>query len=100
MASETTSSCTCGKQGSHVHMPQVTFSTFILSLCSSGLVQLGEVPDPESGRTVENLDMAKHTIDILAMLKDKTSKCLEPEEERLLADILYELRVKYCAKRK
>jgi hypothetical protein len=63
-------------------------------------VQLGEVPDPESGRTVENLDMAKHTIDILAMLKDKTAKCLDAEEARLLADILYELRVKYCAKRK
>jgi len=100
MASEAKSACGCSKQGPHVHMPQVTFSTFILSLCSSGLVHLGEVPEPETGQTMENLDMAKHTIDVLAMLKEKTSKSLEPDEERLLADILYELRVKYCAKRK
>lgn len=98
MASETT--CKCGKQGPHVHMPQVTFSTFILSLCSSALVHLGEVPDPDSGQEVVNLDMAKHTIDVLAMLKAKTAKCLEPEEAKLLDDILYELRVKYCAKSK
>ena len=100
MASEATSTCKCGKQGPHVHMPQVTFSTFILSLCSSGLVHLGEVPDPDTGKEAVNLDMAKHTIDVLAMLQAKTAKCLEPEEAKLLADILYELRVKYCAKSK
>ena len=46
-------------------MPQVTFSTFILSLASSALVQLGEVPNPESGATEQDLVIAKHTIDIL-----------------------------------
>ncbi len=76
-------------------LPKVTFSTFILSLSSSGMVQLGEVPEPESGQIMKNLPMAKHTIDILSMLKDKTSKCLNPDEARLLEGILYELRMKY-----
>ncbi len=76
-------------------LPKVTFSTFILSLSSSCMVQLGEVPEPENGQMMKNLPMAKHTIDILSMLKDKTSKCLDPDEARLLEGILYELRMKY-----
>lgn len=80
--------------------PKVTFSTFVLSLSSSAMVQLGEAPEPETGRTETNLAMAKHTIDILAMLKDKTSKCLDADESRLLDGLLYELRLKYVMKNK
>jgi hypothetical protein len=64
------------------------------------MVHLGEVPDPESGEVREDLVMGKHTIDVLAMLQEKTAKCLEPEEAKLLNDILYELRIKYCTKTK
>ena len=82
----------------HTTMPQVTFSTFILSLASTALVQLGEVPDPESGRTETNLALSRHTIDVLDMLRAKTSTCLDAEEKRLLDGILYELRMKYVMK--
>ena len=81
-------------------MPQVTFSTFILSLASSALVQLGEVPDPDTGRTSENLLMAKHTIDVLTMLQEKTRGCADADEARLLEGVLYELRMKYVVHRK
>ena len=81
-------------------LPKVTFSTFVLSLSSSALVHLGEVPEPESGQMAENPPLAKHTIDILAMLKEKTSKCLDADEARLLEGILYELRMKYVMKTK
>lgn len=80
-------------------MPQVTFSTFVLSLASSALVQLGEVPNPETGETTQDLVMAKHSIDILTMLENKTRQCLEPDESRLLEGILYELRMKYVMKK-
>lgn len=80
-------------------MPQVTFSTFVLSLASSALVQLGEVPNPETGETTQDLVMAKHSIDILTMLESKTRQCLEPDESRLLEGILYELRMKYVMKK-
>lgn len=83
-----------------ISMPQVTFSTFILSLASSALVQLGEVPNPESGAMQEDLLMAKHTIDILSMLENKTKECLDADEFRLLEGLLYDLRMKYVMKKK
>jgi hypothetical protein len=79
-------------------MPQVTFSTFILSLASTALVQLGEVPNPESGQIEQNLPLGKHTIDVLDMLRSKTLSSLDNEEKRLLDGILYELRMKYVLK--
>ena len=80
--------------------PQVTFSTFILSLSSTALVHMGEVPEPETGQTRPDLLAAKHTIDILAMLKDKTAKCLDADETQLIDGILYDLRMKYVMKTK
>lgn len=80
--------------------PEVTFSTFIMSLASSALVQLGEVPEPESGQMMENLPVAKHTIDIIAMLKEKTGNCLTPDEAQLIEGLLYDLRMKYIVKTK
>lgn len=84
----------------HTEMPEVTFSTFILSIGSSALVQLGEVPDPERGQMMENLLAAKHSIDILSMLQEKTKSCLEHDEKQLLDTLLYDLRMKYVMKTK
>lgn len=94
--SQDETSCGCGCKTSA--MPQVTFSTFILSLASSALMQLGEVPNPETGQMEEDLTMARHTIDVLDMLRSKTQQCLDPEERRLLDGILYEVRMKYVIK--
>ena len=88
--------CGCGPDSPR--MPKVTFTTFILSIASSGLVQLGEVPDPDTGATNENLLLAKHTIDVLTMLRDKTRGCLDQEELTLMEGLLYELRMKYVLK--
>lgn len=89
----------CGCSDPSCSMPQVTFSTFILSLASSALVQLGEVPNPETGAFEKNLLVAKHTIDILEMLESKTRACLDADESRLLDGVLYELRMKYVMKK-
>ena len=94
----TTEDCGCGEKSPR--MPEVTFTTFVLSLASSGLVQLGEVPDPETGESRENLLMAKHTIDILSMLRSKTSGCLDDDEKKILDALLYELKMKYVLKTK
>lgn len=79
-------------------LPKVDLSTFVLSLSSSAMVQLGEVPEPQSGELMQNLDMARHTIDMLVMLETKTQGNLTQDEERLLRDILFELRMKYIQK--
>lgn len=88
---DSTCACGCGD----ITLPEVTFSTFVMSMASSALVQLGEVPNPETGKTEADRVMAKHSIDILTMLQDKTRACLEPDESRLLDGLLYELRMKY-----
>ena len=80
-------------------MPKPTFSTFVLSLASSALVHLGEVPDPSTNTTSEDIALAKHSIDILTMLQDKIANGLDQDETRLLDGLLYELRIKYVGKR-
>lgn len=76
-------------------MPEVTFSTFILSLGSSAMMHLGEVPNPETQEIEKNELLAKHTIDLLNMLEEKLHNGLTKEEEQLLKDVLYEVRIKY-----
>ncbi|MBW2061870.1 MAG: DUF1844 domain-containing protein [Deltaproteobacteria bacterium] len=78
-------------------LPEVTFSTFIFSLSTSVLLHLGEIPDPNTQQTSKNLGLAKQTIDILGMLKEKTRGNLEEDEANLLENLLYELRMKYIA---
>ena len=79
-------------------MPEVTFSTFVLSLASSALVHLGEVPNPETGSVACNEVLARNAIDVLTMLDDKTRNGLTPEESKLIRDVLYELRMKFVAR--
>ncbi|WP_418765824.1 DUF1844 domain-containing protein [Mailhella sp.] len=79
-------------------LPEVTFSTFVLSLASSALVHLGEVPNPETGGTTRNEALARNAIDVLTMLDDKTRNGLTPEESKLMRDVLYELRMKFVAR--
>ncbi|MBQ4132544.1 MAG: DUF1844 domain-containing protein [Desulfovibrionaceae bacterium] len=90
-------SCSGGKS---IPLPQVTFSTFVLSVASTALVCLGEVPEPESGEMREDLPAARHNIDVLVMLKEKTANNLDADESRLLDGLLYELRMKYVIKSK
>jgi hypothetical protein len=73
----------------------LTFSALILSLSTSALVNLGELPDPLSNEKGINLPLAKQTIGILEMLKDKTRGNLSQDEDRLINNMLYDLRMKY-----
>jgi hypothetical protein len=82
-----------------VQMPKINFTTFVLSLNSSVLVNLGFETDPISGGKSVNLPIAKQTIDILAMLEEKTRGNLSEDENRLMTHILYELRLLYVKKR-
>ncbi|NCC25253.1 MAG: DUF1844 domain-containing protein [Deltaproteobacteria bacterium] len=80
-------------------MPYLNFSTFVMSLVSSGMVHLDEVPDPETGQRGLDLPLAKQTIDLLTMLQEKTKGNLDQNEERLLQDVLFELRMVYVRKK-
>ena len=73
----------------------IDFSTFVLSLSSSAAFHLGLAPHPENEEMSRNLPMAKQTIDILSILQEKTNGNLTGEEERLLAEVLYNLRMAF-----
>lgn len=76
-------------------LPKINFSSFILSLYSSGLVQLGKVEDPSTGKKSVNLELAQHTIDMIAMLEEKTQGNLNDEEINLFKALLSELRLAF-----
>jgi len=79
----------------HEPLPEINFSTFVISLSTQALMHLGEIPDPISGKVEADVGVAKQMIDIIAMLKDKTRGNLGASEERLMVDILFDLRMKY-----
>lgn len=78
---------------SYPPLPEVNFSTFIVSLSTEILFHLGEIPHPESGERQKNLPLAKHAIDTLVMLQEKTRGNLSEEERKLLESMLYDLRM-------
>jgi hypothetical protein len=73
----------------------VSFSTFVLGLSTQALLHLGEIQSPLTGNTERDMPAAKHVIDILGILRDKTRNNLEQAEEQLLETILYDLRLRY-----
>ncbi len=76
-------------------LPEIDFSTFIFSLNSSALVNLGKMADPVSGTSSVNIPVAKQTIDIIGMLQKKVAGNLTSEEENLVKNILHDLRMMY-----
>ncbi len=76
-------------------LPEINFATFIFSLNTSVLVQLGVIEDPSTGKKVKNLVLAKQTIDILGVLEEKTRGNLTEDDENMLKNILYDLRMIY-----
>lgn len=77
---------------------EVNFPTFLMSLSSSALMALGEAPDPSTGETVYMPQLAKQTIDVIAMLQSKLQNGLEEEEAKLMCDLLHDLRMRYVNK--
>ena len=76
-------------------MPEVTFTTFVMSMNTSALYHLGEIDDPASGKTTVDLVLAKHAIDTLKLLQEKTKGNLTEKENSLLDNVLCDLRLRY-----
>ncbi len=83
------------KEKSSDNLPLITFSTFIVSLNAAVLANLGIIDEPGTGRRTKNLSLAKQTIDVLAMLEEKTRGNLTHDEATMLKSILYDLRIIY-----
>ena len=83
------------EEGKGTQLPKIDFSTFVISLNSSALMQLGVLADPTTGEKSKNLSLAKQTIDVLGLLEEKTQGNLNADEANMLKSILYDLRLLY-----
>jgi hypothetical protein len=83
------------EEAERMPLPEVNFNSLIFSLSSSALLHLGEIADPHTGQKTKDLPLAKHSIDIIAMLKDKTKGNLSGEEQKFVESILTDLRLRY-----
>lgn len=82
------------KEGKCV-MPEVTFPALIMSLSTSVLYHLGEIGDPKTGKKEVDFDLAKHGIDTLTLIQQKTKGNLTNEEEEMLKSILYDVKMRF-----
>jgi hypothetical protein len=74
----------------------IDFTVLVLSLGSSALIHLGMVADPNSGTMhPPDLPLAQQSIDLLALLQEKTRGNLSAEEERFLTQMLFDLRLRF-----
>jgi hypothetical protein len=78
------------------HLP-VNFSSFVISMGSSALMLMGEQLDPQQPTMQLNLPQAKEIIDLLSMLEEKTRGNLTPDEQVVVKDMLYALRMKFVS---
>jgi hypothetical protein len=74
---------------------ELNFASFMVGLSSQALFHLGEIVDPQAGGPQVDLPAAQQLIDIVGMLKDKTRGNLDQNEQALIDEILFELRMKY-----
>ena len=75
--------------------PPASFTVLISMLFSQAMAMLGQMPDPSSGETTINKPFAKHYIDTLEMLQEKTKGNLDDEETSMLSEALHALRMMY-----
>ena len=76
-------------------LPAVDFLNLVVSMSHSALLHLGDAPDPATGGVEKNLPLARQTIDLLAVLQEKTRGNLSGDEERVLSQAIYDLRMRF-----
>ena len=78
-----------------INVENVEFLTLIASFTTSGMIGLGKIPNPVNNKIERNLEQAKHSIDILLMLKEKTKGNLTPDEDKVLNNAIADLQINY-----
>ncbi len=83
-------------RGAAREMPPASFETLIQSIVTQALYYLGDIAS-RGGEPVLNLDLARHQVDTLAVIEEKTRGNLSPEEKKNLDAALYEVRMRFVA---
>ena len=76
-------------------LPPASFATLVSSLVAQAFMAMGGYEDPRTKRRYVDLALAKHHIDTMAMLEEKTKSNLNAEEKKMLDGALYEVRMQY-----
>jgi len=76
-------------------LPEVNFNSLVFSLSSSAFFHLGEIADPQTGKKEKDLPLAKHAIDTIDLLKQKTAGNLTEDEQKFIDAILDDLKLRY-----
>jgi hypothetical protein len=76
----------------------LSFSAFVLGLASTALIHLGVHEHPETGTLTIDLTLARQSIDVLTMLREKTRGNLSVDEDQLFASILSDLQLRFVEK--
>ena len=84
-----------GAGGQQQGMPPANFETLISTMATQALFAMGAFADPRTGQRYQNMDLARHHIDMLGVIEEKTKGNLTEEEQTTLASTLYELRTRY-----
>jgi hypothetical protein len=74
---------------------EINFASFLISLGTQAFMHLGELPNPLTKQREKDLPAAKHMIDLLGILEAKTKGNLADDEERLLRQLLFDLRLRF-----
>ena len=85
---------------SKAELPAASFSSLITMLATQAMVALGQIPDPVQNKPVVRLKFARHYIDTLGMLEEKTKRQLTADEAALLEHVLFDLRLEFVAAQK
>ncbi len=88
------------KMGNTESKYEPNFSIFVTSLGMQAMIFLGEIANPVNNETKVELDRARYMIETIALIKEKTKGNLSQEEQKLIDDVLYGLRLKYAEKTK
>ncbi|MGM0555293.1 MAG: DUF1844 domain-containing protein [Myxococcota bacterium] len=78
---------------------KIDFGTFLIGFYQTGMMNLGRIEHPETGQTIRDMEAAKHNVEILTLLQEKTEGNLSAEEQNLIQRLLYDLRVAYVEER-
>ncbi|MFG0328588.1 MAG: DUF1844 domain-containing protein [Phycisphaerales bacterium] len=78
-------------------LPPPSWDTLVSMMATQAIMYLGGIADPRTGQPMVDLDVARHQIDLLAVLEEKTRGNLSDEESGKLSSLLYDLRMRYLS---
>jgi len=83
--------------GEEESLPPASLTFLISTMASQVMAALGKMPDPIEGKPIVRLEFARHYIDMLGVLQEKTDGNTDQEEKQLLEDAVHQLRMLYVA---